>query len=287
MTYGTYYSGFGAKGQGDPTKGGTGIFTRRPTKENWRQYVVDFTILYPLAEPYRWLQHGVRVGGKWVVVYCLGSDGHTVVDNKVELNPEGVRKCQSIILPVGDGSVNLHESAGQMDNASVALMYRYIIANWSSNSIQIIDLPDSMLAPHEGDQGGTRMFSVINEYRQRDPDFPLTRFMWRLHCESNGQSYRRRVDPVGESLWKTDQELGAFVRQEGHGKRYKECEDRFGAAMSMQQICEKLGVQVPAGTAPTEGEDYFGREAAGPTPSKLPTEDSSNDPLAFLHQGGL
>jgi hypothetical protein len=269
------------------------MFAKRPSKDNWKEFSYDFTILHPLADPYFYVQHMVKVGGAWKSAYCLGTP-QALVNGKLEMDPAGVEKCESIILPIQGTQINLHESAGQMEDASTSLNYRYIIANWSGNAVQIADFNERMLASFSSDKGGgMRMFDVINEYMRAKGQVDLTAFTWRFHCEQNGGSWRNNIDSIGESLWKTRDELGAFMRQEGFGKRFQECKDKFGAAMTYGQICEKLGVQPSVGPAGlTEGENYFGQDqSAYVSPTQLgsgqpaPAAPAQDDPLACLNAG--
>lgn len=147
--------------------GGTGLYTRKATKDSWKNWGFRFQVLSPTVG---WVQHSFPIiddthipsredGSKptWAFVPCLG----TPTDQSsptIDLDPEGVVRCRQLIIP--GTNTSLHECDHIVDgnkSGFTSYLYRCLILNWTSQTVQILDLKTS---------AWERLFMGVEELRK-------------------------------------------------------------------------------------------------------------------------
>lgn len=130
--------------------GGKGLFVRRPRGDEWKEWYFMFQIISPNIG---WVQHAFPIidnsnipsrddGTKstWAFVPCLGSpkDQSSLT---IEYDAEGVAECRSITIPGTD--IPLHDCekvTKDGKSGQTTPMYRCMVLNWTTETIQILDL---------------------------------------------------------------------------------------------------------------------------------------------------
>ncbi len=248
----------------DPKKGGSGKHVKRPTRDNWREWGFDFSIVYPRDRLCYYVQHGYQAAdGKWKFMYCLGSPKG--LTNGVPLpDPEGVAKCQGIIVP--GYNQPLHDAGNFANNKGMTQMvFRMGVLNWSTQSFQVFTFKEAYFK---------EMGEVLRTDLESAGKIDLSRITWKTFCQPHGNGWRIEMRPVYPAPNKTVEDIKAFFS--GHADQYKAMTESFVYEMTEEQIRAEVGAAPPAAgnVQPGNGLDFFGTDdgSAGITKQDIPAE---------------
>lgn len=257
---------FSKTGGGDPLTGGNLTRIKKPNSDTWKQFGVDFSIIYPVDRLYFYIQHEFFLRGKWHYIYCLGTPNN-LVNGEIVPTVEGSKKCASIILPGTE--IPLHNVTDFMDenDARTRIYYRFGIVNWSSSAIQLADFT------FEGPNSPMRL--MMNAWQEdmritQSQALDVTKITWRWTCEASGRAYRHVIRPIPYSnQWKTREDIQNYVANTpGAMDQFKKMKEWFTPRSTEEAIREELGATVKGNIGSLSGEDIFGDEA--PQASTMP-----------------
>lgn len=230
-----------SRNEGDPKKGGTGFRVKRPQQDNWREYGFEFTVVHPLDQPYFFIEHQLKLAGGWKSVYCLGTPPE-FTNGQIQPDPLGVERCRQITIP--GYNVPLHECANELPEgeARTRVLYRFIVINWSTEAIQLMDAPEMALQ---------KMFETIQEDAAANGGkLDMLKFTWAWKCEPSGAMWKNVVEPVYYTRWRTRQDIQELWGKPGRQERYEKIHRAFSRAQTLDQILETLGGAKPGGATP-------------------------------------
>jgi len=264
---------------GPSTDGGKGLFAEQPSARNdsWKDYLMDFMVITDQKNPFLgYIDHFFPVidptnvppredGSKptWLSAYCLASPTDQTAA-RIAPVAERVPQCRSIIIPGTD--IPLHDcdslsrpnpSRGGDDKGQTRYMYRAIIFNWTTKTIQILDMK-------EGRWEG--LFTTLEEeYRRLGDEVNILQYNWRLAAEplSGAAPYRvvTKLSPIHYTM-----DDARRIRQENEAawmERWQACLEAFNPAQTEEQIRRKIGAVIQAPTAASP--------MAAPTPAPVAT----------------
>ena len=229
-----------SRNDGDPKKGGTGLRVTRAKPETWREYSFEFTILHPLASPYFYIEHQVKVANQWKTVYCLGTPP-AFTNGRIEPDPMGVEKCMSIIVP--GYNTPLHTCVEDMgsENARTQAKYGFIILNWTTGAVQLMDVAENSL---------TKYFEYLQTEAQHKGKVDLLGLTWEWSCEPSGGMWKNIIEATHPSAFRTKDDIAAVWGKNDLQKRFDKCQEFFSRAQTFDQIRESLGSAPAGGNAP-------------------------------------
>jgi len=247
---------------GDYSHGGSGLYVNQPTQTTWEDFQMDFKVITNQDNPFLgYIDHFFPVvdasniptredGTKpaWLSVYCLASPTDQSQPRIAPL-PEKVEECRSIIIPGTD--IPLHDceslTTGKNQTGQTRYKYRAIILNWSTKSIQILDMK-------EGRWEG--LFGTLqDEYHRLGDELDILKYNWRMKCEPLSGAAPYRVVTSLSPVQYEDAEAAEIFNQ--NKERWGECQTAFSPVQTADQIRIAIGAKVeqeviappPEGTA--------------------------------------